>query len=80
MAEVKIRKLPDWVVARHKRTAERAGHSLEEEFRTIITETAASKRQYWDRRLNTLRAEIRRKHGILPDSTPEIRADRERRG
>jgi plasmid stability protein len=80
MADVKIRKLPDWVVVRHKRTAELAGHSLEEELRTIITETALEKRRYWDRRLGKLRAEIRRKHGTLPDSTSGIRAERDRRG
>ena len=50
MAEVKIRKLPDWVVAHHKRAAERAGRSLEEELRQFLTEKALAKReQLWKR-------------------------------
>jgi plasmid stability protein len=80
MADVKIRKLPDWVVAHHKRNAERAGRSLEEELRVLLTERTTAKRQYWSKRLDAVQRKIRRKHGVLPDSTADIRAERERLG
>ena len=40
MAEVKIRDLPDWVVAAHKSKAQQAHRSLEAELRRLLTEAA----------------------------------------
>jgi plasmid stability protein len=80
MADVKIRRLPDWVVDHYKRSAERAGRSLEEELRVLLTEHTAGKRQYWAKRLDKLREKIHRKHGTLPDSVMDMRAERERLG
>ena len=40
VADVKIRKLPDWVVDTYRARAQAAGHSLEEELRSLLTEAA----------------------------------------
>jgi len=80
MAEVKIRKLPDWVVAHHRRNAERAGRSLEEELRQFLTSDALERREKLRKRLAETRAIIRKRHGVLSDSTADIRAERERLG
>ncbi|MBV8799234.1 MAG: hypothetical protein JOY77_01505 [Alphaproteobacteria bacterium] len=80
MAEVKIRKLPDWVVEHHKRKAERAGRSLEEELRILLTDDASAKRQYWLKRAAKTREAIRRRRGTIPNLTEIIREERERLG
>jgi plasmid stability protein len=80
MADVKIRKLPDWVLAAHKSRAQNAGHSLEEELRLLLTTAALRPQQELTRKIAAFRNSLRRKHGLLPDSTPQIREDREARG
>jgi plasmid stability protein len=80
MADVKIRKLPDHVVAHHKRKAEAAGRSLEEELRVFLTEDVMAKRRALLERGAEVRAKIRKRHGVLSDSTPDIREERERMG
>ncbi|HEX3673491.1 MAG TPA: hypothetical protein VHU87_04395 [Rhizomicrobium sp.] len=80
MADVKIRKLPDWVVEHHKRNAEQAGRSLEEELRVLLTDQTMAKRLYWSKRLRATREKIRKRHGVLSDSTADIREERERLG
>jgi plasmid stability protein len=80
MADVKIRKLPDWVVEHHKRNAERAGRSLEEELRVLLTDQVSTKRRALLKRLAVTRESIRERHGVLSDSTADIREERERMG
>ena len=80
MAEVKIRSLPDWVVAHHKRNAEKAGRSLEEELRLLLTQDASAKREYWLGRLRETREKIRKRHGDIPGLVEIIREERERLG
>jgi plasmid stability protein len=80
MADVKIRKLPDWVVAAYKAQAEHAGRSLEEELRILLVEGASNSRKELLREVRAFRTRLRRKYGVLPDSTPGIREDREARG
>jgi len=77
---VKLRKLDDWVVEVYRTRARAAGHSLEEEMRRAVTAAALKPRLDIARKLARLRARIRRKYGILSDSTPGIRADRDSRG
>ena len=77
---MKIRKLPDWVVEHHKRNAERAGRSLEEELRVLLTDQTMAKRLYWSERLRKTREKIKKRHGVLSDSTADIREERERLG
>ena len=80
MADVKIRQLEDWVVSFHRTRASTAGRSLEEELRQVLTDKAREVRQEFARRARELRAEMEAKYGVLPDSTPGIREDREERG
>jgi len=80
VADVKIRKLPDWVVASFKSRAANAGRSLEEELRVSLTAEASRQKSERFRELAEFRQKIRAKHGVLSDSTPGIRADRRARG
>ncbi|HEY7336713.1 MAG TPA: hypothetical protein VH639_17600 [Bryobacteraceae bacterium] len=78
MGDVKIRNLPDWVVARFKIEAEHKGTSLEEELRSLITEQAVQRREELIRRVKAHQDQMRKQFGELGDSTPGIRADRRR--
>lgn len=80
MADVKIRKLDDWVVESFRARAQQAGRSLEEELRQLLTETARGRRQRLIAELEELNADLREKYGELPDSTPSIREERDRYG
>jgi plasmid stability protein len=80
MADVKIRKLPDWVVASYKARAEHAGRSLEEELRILLVDGASESRKELLRKIDAFRNRLKRKYGTLSDSTVGIREDREARG
>jgi len=80
MADVKLRKLDDWVVEVYRTRARAAGHSLEEELRRAVTEAALKPQRAFARKAARLREKIKRKYGILSDSTPGIRAERDSRG
>jgi plasmid stability protein len=77
MAEVKIRNLDDWVLASHRTRAKAAGRSVEEELRHVLTESALAVRREWAEKLRKLHEEQVAKYGILEDSTPGIREDRD---
>jgi antitoxin FitA len=78
MADVKIRKLDDWVVASFRARAEQAGRSLEAELRQFLTEAARQRRQSYLEKLNAFNEHLRDKYGETPDSTPLIRQLRDR--
>ena len=80
MSEIKVRRIEDWVVATHRRRAEAAGRSLEEELRLVLTEAALEPQHAFAARAAVLRAEIRRVRGVLADSAAVIRAERDERG
>jgi plasmid stability protein len=80
MADVKIRKLEDWVVETHRSVAEKAGRSLEEELRRIVTEAALLPQKAFAHEVRGLQERLAEKYGVMPDSTPLIREDRDRRG
>jgi len=80
MADVKIRRVPDWVVAAHKSKAERAGRSLEEELRALLTDAAMRPQQDCIARMSAFRDRLRSQYGSLSSSTPHMREDRETRG
>jgi plasmid stability protein len=80
MVEVKIRKLPDWVVATFKSRAARAGRSLEEELRDFLTEEASWPESRRAAELRAFRRMLRRKYGLLADSSGGIRKERAARG
>jgi hypothetical protein len=77
MADVKLRKLDEWVVEVYRTRARAAGHSLEEEMRRTVTSAALKPRLDFARKMARLREKIRRKYGILSDSTPGIRQERD---
>lgn len=78
MADVKVRRVDDRVVEFHRRKARNAGRSLEAELRRVITDAANVDRQAWVLEIQRRHERLRRKYGILPDSTPGIRAERDR--
>jgi len=80
MADVKVRNVPDWVVASFRNRATHAGRSLEEELRLLLTEEATKRRQETLRKLKAFQDRMRKKYGVLSDSTPGIREDRQARG
>lgn len=77
MADVKIRKLEDRVVRFYRQRAEKAGHSLEAELRRVLTEGTLAPRREFAKRVKRRLARLRAKYGVMPDSTPGIRAERD---
>jgi plasmid stability protein len=77
MAELKIRDVNDHLVAFYKQRAKYKGISLEEELRQTLFEEQRRIRHEALDRLSELRADQEAKYGILPDSTPGIRAERD---
>jgi plasmid stability protein len=80
MADVKIRKVPDWALDAYRSRALIAGHSLEEELRRLLVEAALDPQRSFAREAEVFREHLRIKNGLLSDSTPGIIEDRERRG
>jgi plasmid stability protein len=80
MADVKIRNLDDHLVEAYRQRAEAEGISLEEELRRALRDNLLKERRAWADRLMAAHAEFEAKYGVLPDSTPGIRADRDERG
>lgn len=76
---VKIRKLPDWVLEAHRQRAEKSGTSLEEELRTLLTDTALKPQKDWAEKSAAWREELKKRYGTMSDSTELIRAEREER-
>jgi len=79
MADVKIRKLPDWVVEFYKRSAARAGHSLEEELRVLLTENTQARRREWIAQLDKMHKSWGKRR-VFPNMVLEEREERERNG
>lgn len=77
MAELKIRDVSDSTVAFYRQRAKAKGLSLEEELRQTLTETQMQSRREVLEELDALREQLGRKYGIMPDSTPGIRAERD---
>lgn len=80
MADVKIRNLDDRLHDLYRGMAEAAGISLEEQLRRVLAEYVSEERRAMVAEVRRGLAEMREKYGELPDSTPGIRADRDRRG
>ncbi len=80
MSEIRVRNLEPWVVEFLRDQARHAGHSLEGFLRERLREEAMRKRREWAERLKARQDEFRQKYGVLSDSAPLIRQDREERG
>ena len=80
MADVKIRKLDDWVVESFRARPRPAGRALVVVLRLFITVAARARRRRFIAELDELNARLREKYGELPDSTPLIREERDQYG
>ena len=80
MAEVRVRKLDEFVVAQLREQAQRKGTSVEAILREIISREALRPRQDMIARLLEHQRWMREQCGIQPDSTPGIREERDNRG
>jgi plasmid stability protein len=80
MAEVRIRKLEEWVVNALRSRARRQGRSLEGKLRELLREEAMRPRAEAANRAQAMREAIAHEHGLLPDSATLIREDRDTRG
>lgn len=77
MADVKIRRLDEWVVEAFRARAKQAGRSLEEELRQTLTEVARMRRTALVDEINAFREGLKARYGEMADSTPLIRQMRE---
>ncbi|MDX2236120.1 MAG: hypothetical protein NW203_01010 [Hyphomonadaceae bacterium] len=77
MADVKIRDLNDHLVAFYKQRAAAHGVSLEEELRQALSDHQFQQRLKILADLEQHRAKLHAKYGVMPDSTPGIRAERD---
>jgi plasmid stability protein len=80
MAEIRVRNIDDGVVELLRARAAREGLSLAGSVRQVLEAEALRPRQEMVARVRAWHDEMVRRHGLLPDSTPEIRAERNQRG
>lgn len=76
MATLTIRKLDDEVYARLRQQARANNRSLEAEARGLLEERTRDLTAFVDE-LEAFQADMIARHGLLPDSTPGIRAERD---
>lgn len=79
MGEVRVRNLDDEVVRELREQARRKGVSLEAALRSLLADEAFRPRREMSAKARELRESIRETYGELDDSTPLIRAERDRR-
>ncbi|MEZ6104433.1 MAG: hypothetical protein R3E01_36310 [Pirellulaceae bacterium] len=80
MAQIKVRDLDDWIVNVLRDHALSSGNSLEQHLRDVLKNAAlANQKSFAAQQLEHLAA-FKQKHGIIADSTPDIRQDREQHG
>ena len=77
MADVRVRNLDDEVVLVLKDRARRNGVPLEAELRQLLSDAAMRPRREWAERLAKMHADLVTTDGVVPDSTPGIRAWRD---
>lgn len=80
MADVKIRNLDDHLYEMYRGMADDAGISLEEQLRRVLADYVDKQRQTIIEDLRRGLDEMHEKYGVMPDSTPGIREERDRRG
>jgi len=77
MTEVRLRNVDPWVVESLRAMAKKNGRSMENEIKDALYKIASAPKKKMLERLRVLREKQRREIGTLPDSTPDIRAERE---
>lgn len=78
--DITVHGLDDWIIAVFRAQSCQAEHSLEEELRIHLTETAIKARRDIAEKAAAVRQLIFEAHGMLSDSTGPIREDRDTRG
>ena len=79
MADIRVRKIEDWVVGWFRSQAKRHGRSLEGELREQLTEAALRRKREIGVELRADLQELEQKYGRFPDSAAIIREERDRR-
>lgn len=80
MADVRVRKIDDWVVGWFRSQAKQHGRSLEGELRQTLTDAALAKKRAIAAEMRTQLDALRKKYGTFSDSAIAIRVDRDARG
>ncbi len=80
MTEIRVRDMDEGTIEILRARCEREGRSLASMVREVLTAEAMRPRREILSRVTAWHEKLTEKHGKLPDSTPDIRADRDRRG
>lgn len=80
MPDVRVRGVDKDLVHLLKEQAQRLGKGWQDFLHDALHDVAVRPRREWAQRLAEHREAIRKVHGVLPDSTPAIREDRDRLG
>lgn len=78
MTDIRVRNVDNQVVAALKAQAKRHGHTFGDELRQLLAEAAHRPRREMVDKLRQLHEAMRLECGLLPDSTPGIREERDR--
>jgi len=77
MADVRVRKIDDWVVGWFRSQAKQHGRSLEGELRQTLTDAALRRKREIGAELRADLQKLEEKYGRFPDSTALIREQRD---
>ncbi len=80
MADIRVRKIEDWVVGWFRSQAKQHGQSLEGELRQALTEAALRRKQEVGAELRADLHALEKKYGVFSDSAKLIREARDGRG
>jgi plasmid stability protein len=80
MADVKIRNLDDGLHETYRRMAAAAGISLEEQLRRVLADYVSEEKRALVAELRADHERMRAKYGVMEESWPGIREDRDTRG
>jgi plasmid stability protein len=80
MADIRVRKLEDWVVGWFRSQAKNHGRSLEGELRQVLTDAALRRKQEVGAELRADLYALEKKYGVFSDSAKLIREARDGRG
>ena len=77
MADVRVRKIDDWVVGYFRTQAKQHGRSLEGELRQALTDAALRRKRETGAELRADLQKLEEKYGRFPDSSALIREQRD---
>lgn len=78
--EIRVRNVDEGTIAILRERSQREGRSLASMIRDLLTAEAMRPRREMLARVTAWHEELTKRHGRLPDSTAELRADRDERG